>query len=124
MENYLLSIKSFKLRKLFSRFRLSSHDLEIERGRYHKPVIPVDQRICPHCKIKAVEDEEHVLLQCEAYNDLRLTFMFNVSEINPDILNEGFVSIISTSDPRIIFYICKFLEKIFYCRKIYYRNLF
>ena len=123
MESYLLSIKNHKLRKLFSRFRLSNHDLEIERSHYHKPAIPADQRICQHCNSLSVEDEEHVIMQCKAYENPRSIFMSNVSEINSDICNEGFVSIISTSDPRNIFYICKFLEKIFYYRKTHHSKV-
>ena len=37
MENYLLIIRSFKLRSIVSRFRLSSHSLTIEKGRQVKP---------------------------------------------------------------------------------------
>ena len=45
-EKYLDNLKNQKQRKLFTKFRLSSHDLEIERGRYGTKSLPVNERIC------------------------------------------------------------------------------
>ena len=37
--------------------RINAHDLLIESGRYFRPRIPREQRICVQCN--QVEDEEH-----------------------------------------------------------------
>ena len=52
-----------------NRFRISSHDLLIDRGRYFRPKIPRKERKCDICQI--VEDEEHFMLFCIKFNDLR-----------------------------------------------------
>ena len=67
METYLVVIKDFKLRKCLSQFRLSSHSLDIEKGRHSKPKVPLERRICSFCKNNSVEDEEHFLLHCTHY---------------------------------------------------------
>ena len=49
-ESYLDTIKNTKYRIMLSKFRLSSHDLEIERGRYeHKSTNP-EERYCEFCQ--------------------------------------------------------------------------
>ena len=55
------------LRMIITRWRLSCVPLEIEVGRY-KGVVR-EERFCPFCDV--VEDEEHAVMRCEAYNDLR-----------------------------------------------------
>ena len=73
LEPYLLEIKNSVTRRFLSRFRLSSHNLYIETGRWQRPKIPPEDRICPSC-INGVEDEIHVFVQCQRYNDLRVPF--------------------------------------------------
>ena len=48
------------------------HSLEIDLGRHYK--IARADRICKLCRrhnVVAVEDESHVMFNCEAYNDIR-----------------------------------------------------
>ena len=48
-----------------ARFRTSSHHLSIETGRWRRPVpTPLSERICNLCDSGAVQDEQHVLLEC------------------------------------------------------------
>ena len=63
-EKYLDILKNQKQRKLFTKFRLRLHDLEIERGRYGTKSLPVNERICKLCNEGKVEDEFHFLIQC------------------------------------------------------------
>ena len=44
LENYLLFFSNFKMRLLFTKFRVSDHSLEIESGRYKN--ITREERIC------------------------------------------------------------------------------
>ena len=66
-KQYFDILNNQKQRKLHSRFRLSSHDLEIEKGRYGTNSIPADQRICKPCNEGKLEDEFHFLMQCPFY---------------------------------------------------------
>jgi hypothetical protein len=68
-ERYLDVLNIRKFRYIYASFRSSSHDLEIERGRYHN--IERSQRICRLCDENVVEDEFHFLLCCDLYHDLR-----------------------------------------------------
>ena len=52
-----------------ARLFFGAHDLAIEVGRHTNA--PRDQRTCSMCR-EAVEDECHFLLECPAYNDLRV----------------------------------------------------
>ena len=62
-----------------AQFRLGSHDLFVERGRYHRPdPIPWEARTCRRCVDAdlglfecAVDDEFHMVFDCTAFRDLR-----------------------------------------------------
>ena len=56
------------LRVAIGQLRVSSHQLEIERGRARG--IPREDRACPVCQTE-VETEEHFMLRCPAYSELR-----------------------------------------------------
>jgi Reverse transcriptase (RNA-dependent DNA polymerase)/Endonuclease/Exonuclease/phosphatase family len=83
---YLLS-PSAQLRNTIARFRSSSHDLEVEKGRW-KPKdmrIPRDARLCQCCSLQLVEDEMHFLFDCQLYYKVRGEFyreLFQVDDRN------------------------------------------
>ena len=52
----------------FAKCRCGIAPLRHETGRYEG--LPVDERKCPFCRVH-VEDEKHVLLQCEKYDTKR-----------------------------------------------------
>ena len=62
LENYLMLMKSFEQRRNFTRFRISSHRLQIERGRYQGA--PRQNRLCLRCTSSDVDDEKHFLFSC------------------------------------------------------------
>ncbi len=72
--NYLL-IKPFKERQILSKYRLSDHDLEIERGRHRQTWTEREQWICRHCDLQQIEDEKHFLMMCPKYLNVRETFL-------------------------------------------------
>ena len=74
MEPYLLLILDFKICKQLTRFRLSNHVLQIEKGHHTKPKTPVVDRPCKLCNSNQIEDEFHFLCVCNVYSDLRETF--------------------------------------------------
>jgi hypothetical protein len=53
---------------MLTKFRISSHKLEIAKGRYMN--IPAEQRICRLCKLD-VENEIHFLLECPSLANTR-----------------------------------------------------
>ena len=60
LEEYLFYIHDTRWIKALSRLRMSSHMLEIERGRHVKPQkIPLEQRTCQRCTLNSVDDEIH-----------------------------------------------------------------
>ena len=71
LEKYLLILNEDD-RRLFTKFRVSYHKLEIEKGRYtgHR----VEERICKLCNTE-VEDETHFLLRCPALENKRSEFI-------------------------------------------------
>ena len=60
-------------RVAITRWRLSSHDLRIETGRYTSPRTPREARTCSKCP-EYIEDEDHVLFQCPLYDSVRTRF--------------------------------------------------
>ena len=68
-EKYLDCISNNNVKRCFSQFRIFSHHLEIELGRYNN--IGRYERKCKLCNCNMVESEYHFLLCCPIYNDLR-----------------------------------------------------
>ena len=48
-----------------------SHSLKIETGRWSR--IPPERRVCP-CNADRVQNEEHVMIECELVQHLRLRY--------------------------------------------------
>ena len=59
-----------------TKFRISAHNIYVERGRYENPPVPREDRWCTFCFMtygqKPIEDEEHVLLHCPLYDFIRI----------------------------------------------------
>jgi hypothetical protein len=64
-----------------ARFRMGSHHLGVETGRWKK--IPRNQRVCACCNIDERDDELH-LLRCPALNELRERFPDGFVRATPD----------------------------------------
>ena len=71
-ESYLNGVSIRKFRRILAQFRVSAHNLEIERGRY-SGVARID-RICKICQ-SSIEDEFHFVLICDIYRDLRVKYL-------------------------------------------------
>ena len=61
---------SFIERKTLSKLRLGILPLRLETGRFQRPLIPEDQRLC-YCKSGETESEQHILFHCKIYDNLR-----------------------------------------------------
>ena len=95
--NYIINVP-FHKRRMFTRLRISAHNLAIEKGRHmalpKKPDIKCNfcghvktectcnrfkyNRLCHYCNV--VEDEAHFLLKCSIYNQVRTEFFTKISD--------------------------------------------
>ena len=67
---YLDKLQADKFRKSLCRLRLASHRLEIETGRWTKPIkTPLEDRKCKLCG--RLEDEYHFVFECSLYLELK-----------------------------------------------------
>lgn len=85
-EKYL-DLKEFKLRQALCKIRISAHPLQVETDRYSKKYIEKAKRICKHCNLDKVEDEEHFILECPKYNSERLQFFNTISSFFDNFIN-------------------------------------
>ena len=114
LEPYLLTVPSVTYIQCIARFRLSSHNLNIELGRHTKPVTPVASRYCMRCDM-GVDDEPHFLLQCPVFSSERAELFRKIQWCLPDLsnhnINDRFIAIMSSRIPDVIFQLGKFLHK-------------
>ncbi len=116
LELYLSEIKDYRYITALARFRISSHNLKIEIGRYSKPKLEVNLRKCIYCDSKETEDEEHFLNKCTLVtNECKLLYRksskyildiyiinYNVAFIHIMTSTESFVTL-STATYSFIF---------------------
>ena len=94
---YLIQVNINKFRQALTRLRLSSHRLQIETGRWHRPnSIPRNERKCQQCNI--LEDEFHFLLECPLYDNFRKQYIKQLYWRNPNILK--FKSVLKTENTQ------------------------
>ena len=72
---YYLKVLPRKWGTHSSKFKLSSHQIRIETGRYGNNRVERSLRICKCCDKNEIEDVYHFLLVCPAYFDLRTVYI-------------------------------------------------
>ena len=103
LEPYLSCIKIDRHRHALSKFRCSSHFLEVERARHQNCIPPIWERTCPFCPY-AVDDELHLLLFCSRNRELRGQFLNILFDNQPDIAEMHQINLYQSCRPPIIFY--------------------
>ena len=91
---------------------MSSHDINIERGRYNNPITPINlSALCTRCELNEIDDEINLLLHCSAMNNVR-DILFNsvAAFINIQPTVDMFLRIMTSRDITVtillyIFYI-------------------
>ena len=68
-------------RSAFAKFRCGVAQLRLETGRYE--CLPVIERICPFCRVY-VENETHVIINCETYECVRESLFQTAVRVYPD----------------------------------------
>ena len=75
-EEYL-NLPNFRWRKHITKLRCSSHTLQIEKGRHIRQ--DREERLCNVCSLNEIETEDHLLLRCTLYNNLRTKYNINTN---------------------------------------------
>ena len=125
LEPYLIYNMKPKYRISIARLRASSHRLAIERGRYQKPPLPVELRLCPQCNV--IEDEVHFVMSCEINSEERehLFDKINGTDRNFQLksLRDKFLYLIKSLDDRILSWFGKFLHVSFRKRNTFVNSV-
>ena len=112
-ECYLKHIPKPKFTTALSKPRASSHDLEVERGRYVRPKLEITERLCISCHV--IKDEEHFVTDC--VNNFE-----KISLREPGFANwnnrEKFVFLMFCEDLQILSCFSKFLYHSFHTRNL------
>lgn len=110
IENYVdcSQLRCFKI--AYVQFRFGISPINCHRMRYKRGVTP-QQLLCPVCKTEN-EDEEHVLLNCTAYDEFR-------SELSVFAANDDVAAIMSADDDKNVMDVSNFLYKVFKKRSQY-----
>jgi hypothetical protein len=81
-QNYLSIFTSVKKKISITKIRKNSHKLHSKTGRWSIPKMPWDERVCHLCDTKKVEYENHFLLDCPSYTEIRSHFKKNCHSTN------------------------------------------
>ena len=72
-----------KSRSQLCKFRISAHNLRIERERYKADPLPPELRICQNCDSNSIENEYHVIMKCDKYQRERIEVFESLSKLSP-----------------------------------------
>ena len=124
MEEYLCLIDNIVYRNNLSKFRLSYHNLAIERERYKtgKDRLQAKDRICKYCSLNEIEDEFHLIVRCHLYSDLRNDLFKSINSIHRGFIDindsNKFLAIMSSLDKNVIYKLGEYITKCFEIRKL------
>jgi hypothetical protein len=114
-EPYLNIVKNETDRSNLTRFRISAHDLNIERGRYNKK--DIINRKCRFCE--EIEDEQHIF-SCPKYENYRNALYEKITCQVPNFddldTKSKFIFLMSSED-NITKDVAKFITNVFNIRK-------
>ena len=86
-EYYLTRVTKRSHLVALAKFRTSCHSLAIETGRYHKPSIPPEQRLCTSCNNVSVDDEYHFITECQELQHFRKCLYETAGKYNTQFHN-------------------------------------
>jgi len=107
VERYLTVVPHINLRKCIARFRCSSHNLAVEKGRHLN--IRREERFCTYCSLTdsyVVEDEFHFLVKCPLYTDLRQIYLRNVNNFTSHL---DMIHLMSSKSTLTVTNLCNYL---------------
>ena len=110
-EPYLKYIENPFERKQLTCYRISAHNLKIERGRYQNQ--ERSNRLCTLCNSGEIEDELHFLMNCNYYKDIRQKYLHAIFVDSLLTRWEQFLYLMQTADCDIIRNVSCFLNEAF-----------
>ena len=117
--SYLNVCKIKKFRQSLTRLRVSSHRLEIEAGRWNKPIAtPLNDRKCKICNV--LEDEYHFVIECPFYTELRTRYIKQFFLRRPNMIK--FILLICSTSEKEMRNLVIFVQKAFQIRNDYNFN--
>ena len=112
-EDYLSFNITRYQKSLMAQFRLGILPLQIEVGRYRD--IPLCNRICQMYNLNVVEDEIHLLCECESYSDYRSVLFSNATATDPEFplkdIIDKFVYLMSNHQKSVISFLTNAVYK-------------
>ncbi len=96
-----MSTKNLNHKLSLFHFKISSHNLRIETGRYTRPKTPEIERKCLYCSAQAIGNELHFLTECPLYLMERNELFDVIIKYIPNVFNlteEDKFSIIRSSE--------------------------
>ena len=116
-QSYLTDVNVDKYRIALYRIRVSAHRLQVEAGRWHKPVaIPYTERKCHLCNV--LEDEYHFVLECTLYAEIRRTYIDKIYYLRPTVVT--FVELLTSHNSNVNRKLAMYVFKAIDVRKTYY----
>ena len=109
VEPYILHIRGKHLITAMARYRMSSHDLNIERGRFNNPITPKNQQICTRCELNEIDDEIHLLYCSAMNNESEILFDSVAAIINIQPTNEMFLRIMTSRNITVVKSLAQFI---------------
>ena len=111
--------------KSISNFKASTHDLKIERGRYVRPKLNVDERLCLSCNV--VENEEYFVTVCKDNEVERALFTNKLEKRDPSFANltnrEKVIFLLTCADSQILTWFGKCIYHSFLNRNMLKHNM-
>ena len=112
-KTYLDTVTEKKFRIALPRLRTSSHRLEVEAGRWVRPVRKsLNERLCTFCGV--LQDEFHFILECPAYMEERSRFIKKCFCKRPNMIK--FIELITSENKVITQNLACYVEKAFKTR--------
>ena len=123
LEEYLCVIPDTRWIKALSRLRMSSHTLEIERGRHVKPPkIPLEQRLYQRCASNCIDDEIHFLISCPFFATQKTSLLaeskLHIAEFDSLSNDEKFTYIMSSTHRPLVICLAKYTYNCFHTSSV------
>ena len=117
-ETYL-NLKNYDNTVAITKLRLSSHNLAINTAKWYK--LPDEQKICRYCLRNDIENEMHVLFDCDHYNVLRQDTFKKIKaidnvELDTDSKLQKLKILLSDGSLKSLNTFCKYTNEIFETR--------
>lgn len=112
LEQYLDVDLPFKTIRLFTKLRGGFLPFEANAGRWIKPTVPYDKRLCTLCAMKVIENEAHVLFDCPVW----ALYRRQLQNSHAVFRSNSFKEVCSINNPSEIQVLVKFLEIVLFER--------